>query len=540
MVSPEVRGAPRVWADARTHGLSAAGARRGVAVILLLGFAWRMVGLTAQSFWRDEVDVIFLATRPLEQVLAMFVSPAQNGVLYLLLLRPWFRWVGTSEFALRYTSVLFGTVALALLWQVARRLLPGWRRADLGNMPLVTVLLLAFHPYQVWYSQEGKMYAAVVALTLLSAWTWLRAMARGRGWDWLAYLVATTVAIYTHLLTALMIPLHGLWFLLAWPLNRRRWKGYLLAASGFVLPYLPLIWWQWHYLTSLDYNTGYAFTPFDQVVRVLLLDHSRGVLPTVPTLWLVPVFFLFLASLVVGMGELGLAEQEADDPDPLLPVAAWSRWAILVSWVVVPVLLIHGVSLIKPIFVDRYVIWIGPAVVMLLALGVAAVWHNAGRLGTPLAGGLMALVVALWLVVGWQQVHTPLKTQLRQAVSYVAERRQPNELLILQIPHAQWAYRYYTSDFGPDPSAGSEERLAPWMEGLWTQNGLPDDQARAEVDRVMRERTQGYRAAWVILTEARMWDPRGLMVEWLDTHGRLVEQRIFHQVEVRRYEFPAR
>ncbi len=517
---------------------SAPGIRGTVAGILWLGFTWRMVGLTAQSLWRDEVDVVFLATRPLEQVLAMFVSPAQNGVLYLLLMRPWFRLVGTSEFALRYTSVLFGTVALALMWQVARKLLPGWRRKDLGNMPLWAVVFLAFHPYQVWYSQEGKMYALVVALALLAGWSWLNAMHRGGAVRWLGYLLATTTSIYTHLLTALMIPLHGLWFLLAWPLNRLRWRGYLLALLGFVLPYLPLIWWQWHYLTSLDYQTGYPFTPFAQVIRILLLDHSRGVLPTVPALWLVPLFFLALAGLVVGLVELSAPVGGAGDP--LLPVPGWVRWAILVTWLVLPVLLLHGVSLVKPLFVDRYVIWIGPAAAMLMALGVEAVRRNAGRSGALLAGGLVGLVLVLWLWVGWQQIRVPLKTQLRDAVTYVARHREPGELLILQIPHAQWAYRYYTSDFGPDPYQGSEERLAPWMEGLWTQNGLPDEVARAEVDRVLRDRLRGHASAWVVLTEAEMWDPRGLMVEWLDAHGRLVDRQRFHQVEVRRYLLQAR
>ncbi len=512
---------------------SAPGIRGAVVALVWLGFTWRMVGLTAQSLWRDEVDVVFLATRPLEQVLAMFVSPAQNGALYLLLMRPWFQLVGTGEFALRYTSVLFGTLALALMWQVARRLLPGWRRTDLGNMPLWAVAFLAFHPYQVWYSQEGKMYALVVALALLSAWSWLNAMDRGGILRWGGYLLATTVAIYTHLLAVLLIPLHGVWFLLARPLNRARWRGYLLALLGFVLPYLPLIWWQWHYLTSLDYQTGYPFTPFAQVVRILLLDHTRGVLPTVPTLWLVPLFFLALAGLVVGLVEL--RTPGVRDSGPLLPVAGWVRWAFLVTWLVLPVLLLHGVSLVKPLFVDRYVIWIGPAVAMLMALGVEAVRRNAGRLGALLAGGLVGLAVALWLWVGWQQTRVPLKTQLREAVTYVAGRRSPGELLVLQIPHAHWAYRYYTSDFGPDPYRGSEERLAPWMEGLWTRNGLPDEQARAEVDRMLRERTRGHDSLWVILTEAEMWDPRGLMVEWLDAHGRLVDRQSFHQVEVRRY-----
>ena len=522
-------------AMAERQAITKGGERAALLLLILAAFAWRLAGLTQQSLWRDEVDVIWLTLRPLRETISMFVSPAQNGPLYFLLLRPWFALAGTSEYALRYTSALISLLAIGLIWQVARRLLPGSGRLTLANTPLLAALLLALNPYQLWYSQEGKMYALVVVLTLASTWAWLEAMRLGSRRRWLLYLVVTSLCIYTHLLSALIVPIHFVWFLLAHPLNRQRWRGYALAVSGFVLPYLPLIWWQWHYLTTLDYQTGYAFTPFADVVRVLLLDHAGAALAQHSIYWIVPVVFLVLGGLLVGASEGESAEETEFFTKTRFLMAPALRAGMLAVWLVGPVLLLYGVSTVKPLFVDRYLIWIGPAFVLLLALGLRVVHNSGGRWAQLGAGVLLLFVVGLWTVNGWQQTVTPNKTQLRQAIAFVAEQRQPDQLLILQIPHTHYAWRYYTSDFGSDPFSDSETRLAPWAEGLWTQNGLPDEQARAEVDASMQRMTADFAEAWVILVEAGSWDGRRLMDDWLDEHATLAEQQTFHGIEAHRY-----
>jgi len=225
-----------------------------ILLILLAAFAWRLQGLDTQSLWRDEVDAIYFAVRDLPETLSMFVQAGQNGALYFLSLRPWFRLVGTSEFALRYPSAFFGLLSLPLLWQITRVLLPTQTQQDeiysralladplpppqhptslypmgrqptpkpsvetvprrdhwlafISDLPLLAMLFFSVNPYQLWYSQEGKMYSLVTCLALFAGWYWLRGIDRG-GWQpWLAYLITMSLAIYSHLLMILMIPLH--------------------------------------------------------------------------------------------------------------------------------------------------------------------------------------------------------------------------------------------------------------------------------------------------------------------------------------------
>lgn len=513
--------------------------RIGLLLLILAAFGWRVQGLDAQSLWRDEVDAIFFATRPLAETASMFVSAGQNGPLYFLALRPWFGLVGTSEFALRYPSVLGGTVAVVLIWQVTRQLLPlaahpagnvEGARPGHSSLAWLAALFMAANPYQLWYAQEGKMYAIITALVLLATWCWLQGVGRGGFRPWFVYWLTLTLGMYTHLLLILVFPLHFVWFWLVWPVSRAHWRGYFGALAGLTLPYLPMVWWQWRMLTSTVQLTGFSFTPPVEMARTLLYNHSRGFMPLYDTIWMTPIFFLGAAGLLLGWGEI--ARRDSAMP---LKLAGWRRFALTVSWVMLPVLGIYLMSLRQPIFTDRYVIWIAPALMMWLATGVIAVQRYVPWIGSGLATLLLLYVIGFWLAAGWQQKTLPTKYDLRGGVTYIAQRRSPDALLILQIPHMEFAYRYYTSDFGPRPFADSEARLAPWMGGLWTNNGWPDDAAWHEVQWQMAAQTAGFDDVWLLSSEVEMWDARHLMNRWLNEQGSLVEQADFHGVQVRRF-----
>ena len=386
------------------------------------------------------------------------------------------------------------------------------------------------------------MYALIVAVSLLSARLWLVGMARG-GWRaWAGYVVVTSLGFYTHLFMILHIPLHFAWFLIA----RRHspgWRGYLFALTGLTLPYLPMLVWQWDFVVRADYTTGFSFIPLGQMLRTLIFVHNRGFLAT-HWAWMTPGLLLAVAGLMFSAPRL--------EKSPQTGLSGLRTLALITTWLTVPVLTIYAISLIKPVFVDRYVIWIGPALFLLMALGMQSFsaprppilgesthrspqnWGARGAKGLGLVLGMT--VGAIWLGMGIEQNHTPLKADLRGAVALVESQRQPGDLLILQVPHMAYSYAYYTSDFGPNPFQTQEERLAPWAEGLWTRNGFGLEVAQLEVDRAMQAMTANHNRIWLISSEADLWDPRGLMDTWLDTHLARISSTEFSRVKVMLYE----
>ena len=547
--------------------------------LTMASFGWRIHNLGRQSLWRDEVDAVYFALRDLSATLSMFMDVGQNGALFFLALRPWLQAVGSTEYALRYPSLCFGVLAIPLLWQVARRLVPSRPSSEpqrsntqqdeiaapdhsnepfglrsepigqeeqsasvtydeppslwtltLGNAPLVAAIFFAVNPYQLWYSQEGKMYSLVTLLALLSSWLWLKGISGG-GWkSWLGYLATVSIAMYSHLLMILLIPFHFIWFCVAWPQSRAHWKGYGLALAGLTLPYLPLLAWQWDLLWDGEKRTGFTFTPLLEMLQRVLLDQSKGFMPDTDLVWFAPIFFLGLAGLVVGYLEIHIPPNGS-----LGRLPAWRRYVMVVAWLLVPLASIYVMSLRQPVFTPRYVIWIAPAAAMLMALGLLLVWRNSGALAKPLSVGLLLYIVLFWGVGGWQQKTRTIKYDLRSAVTEIAEARSGDELLIVQIPHMEYAYRYYSSGFGSSPFDGSDERLGRWMGGLWTNHGYPDEQTRAMVDVDMRAATEGVVDIWVMRSEVEMWDARHFMDEWLEKHGELVSSSEYHGTQVRRY-----
>lgn len=474
-----------------------------------LAFALRVTGLTAQSLWRDEVDTLMFATRPLSEALQMFRQPGQNGPLFFLLMRPWLALAGHSEFALRFPSALAGALAVPLGHGLVMRLA--------GRTPAaLTAVLLAAAPYLTWYGQEAKMYAALIVLALVALWLTLDVTRRGGLWRWFLLYGITTAAIYMHILAALLVPVQFLWLVILPGEGRAapRWRsaaGYLAALS---LPYLPLALWQADMLLS-RFMTGHRFVPLDDVFRVLAAVFSLGVLPGQSFLKLLP----FMVALVAGCVLWPLQERAHNGARR---VSAGRLVALLAIWLLLPVLVTYAVSLWTPVFTERYLIWTMPAFLGVMSLGMVAL----ARVWRPLGTLVLAVILTLSLNGVVAQARQPVKADVRAAAGYVARLKQPGDLLIYQIPYIRYTFTYYSSG-----RADPLDAAATWLDGPYTNLGMTE----AEVDTWMSTGIGDAPAVWLIASEAAMWDARGLAEKWLAVHGVVDVEASFTRVAATRY-----
>jgi mannosyltransferase len=494
-----------------------------LAAIVGLAFALRVVGLSFQSLWRDEVDALLFATRPLSALVHAFVEPGQNGPLYFLLLRPWLAMAGQSEVALRFFSALFGVLTVPLVYRLGRRLFPA-----LPWTPLLAALLAATSPYLVWYSQEGKMYALVTFLILLSMDRYLAALEQG-GWQrWLSYVAVTSAACYVHFIGALIVPAQALIFVLNGRRGGyRRWRAWLGSMAALTVPYLPLLIWQLPLLLK-PAATGYSFVPLQTMLLSLFSSYSLGVAESTAP-WLLIPFVVVLMAAGAALAERG-------------------RWrgpsGVLTCWLFVPVAGLFLVTLVRPLYTARYLIFVLPAYIMLTAFGLLA----AARRSRLVASLLLLAILAVngWGL--WLQATTMLKADFRDATGYVARHLDERDLLVFQIPHGRYSFDYYFKPIGKTGAPlGAEARsvsvYVPWVlggsgqayrwaEGLYTNGGM----SWSEVDHRMAEITDGSRVVWLIATEVPMWDTRNLVQGWLEEHGARTAEARFVRVTVYRYE----
>ena len=509
-------------ANGATVVMSARGRRWALVAVIGLAFALRVIGLDGQSLWRDEVDAIRFAQFPLPDLLRTFVTPGQNGPLYFLLLRPWLSLAGQSEFALRFLSLFFGVLAVPLTYRLARELFLSLPQAERDWASLLAAILAATCPYLVWYGQEGKMYSLVVTLALISVYCYLAALRQGRWYYWLAYVAATTAALYVHLVAALLIPVQVLIFALGSWDHRARWKPWVASVAALTLPYLPLLAWQLPALLRVV-DTGYRFFPLNEMLLSLLADYNLGVAPSTPV-WAVVFFLALLAAgllLLIRVPKTGLRR-----------TALW----VLLCWLVVPLLAFFLITLRRPMFTTRYLIFVLPAYLLLLAAGVVAVGHRS----RPLAALSLAALLAFYGWGLWSQARAPLKTDFRTATYHVIERLAQEDLVLFQIPYGRHSFDYYVERWSdlhqgklPSPLVGGSYR---WAEGLYTNAGMTPGEAAQQ----MAGATGKSAVVWLVATETSMWDARGLVQGWLDEHATLDNRAEFNRVTVYRYLLPAR
>lgn len=490
--------------------------------LLTVAFAVRVLTLTAQSLWRDEVDALRFATAPWPELLSTFTRPGWNGPLYFAVLRGWIALTGQSEFALRYLSLLLGVIAIALAFALARRLAG-------VIVAILCSVFFAISPYFIWYSQEVKMYTLILAMATLAIYALRRAVQTNRAVWWATVVVTTSVAFYSHILAALLIPVEMI-LALVWGLGtrgQRWWIGALASFACLTLPYLPLLRWQWP-LVFTPAQTGYTFYPFQDMLLVMLNGFSTGISGQ-----LVNVAY----ELVARASALWIGSRPSDvtvDSGLVYTMPLWpaglllvvglviseTRWrdkAALLVWLLLPPLALYLISLNRPIFTDRYLIWIGPAFYLAVALGVTAFW----RLARPI--GAIALIAALGVAAmgTYFQASTPIKSDLRGVARHLDAHYAPGDLIIFQIPYIHYTFDYYY------------HKPYDWAEGLFTNYGMSD----AEVDAQMRRQVTSRKTVWLVASEMEMWDSKLQVWKWLESHARRQEATVFAQVVLYRYEF---
>jgi hypothetical protein len=166
-------------------------------------------------------------------------------------------------------------------------------------------------------------------------------------------------------------------------------------------------------------------------------------------------------------------------------------------------------------FVDRYLIWIGPAFYLLLARGFDQLW----RQSSYLSGICLAAMLALNCWGVWAQSVEPLKSDFRTAAAHVRQHRLPGELILFHISYVRQTFEYYYGDSSPAADGvATDERTTP-----------------EAVDAAMRQRLAGYDVVWLVLSEPEMWDQRGMTVAWLDAHGTLLMRADLARVSVVQY-----
>ncbi|GAA2904771.1 hypothetical protein [Streptomyces mexicanus] len=410
--------APR--GESTREGRAAAAVPAAVPAALALAVGWW--GIDRQgSMWRDESVTYQVAHRTLADTWHLLGHiDAVHGLYYLILHGVFAVWDGGGLPALRLPSVLGTAVAAAGVGTIGARL-AGNRCGVLAGTCYVLL------PVTQQYAQEGRSYALVTAAVTWATYVFVRTACttrarertgqaagatRARGWA--AYAALLTLACWLHEFAVLALTAHALtlWRLRVPRRVRRGWAG---AAAVVLAALLPLA-----------------------VVSARQADRQLGWLGRPgPALWLQYAAVAGVCALLARwlLAAPGPADAQADRRT-LVRLGLWLA--------VAPAGVLMTASLVKPWYVDRYVIYGMTGAALLAGLALDRAITRCARLTAgvrALVAGL-ALAAAMAVLVPWSlAVRSPESRKddvvaVARAVRHVA--RPGDAVLFLPARRREW------------------------------------------------------------------------------------------------------
>ncbi len=535
--------------------------------LILLAWGLRLYRLEAQSLWYDEAvtaDVVQLGLERLTRWTADDIQPP----FYYYLLAGWVGLAGSGEWSLRFPSAWCGLLAVPLAYALGRRLFA--RGGDWGRWAAFLAAAFAcLSPLYIYYAQEARMYALLTALGLLMAVflvDWLHTPLRQeqRRDRWLAMIATGIAAIYTHYYAFFLVFAFAVYFLAVWSRRRPRLVGVeaLIALVSLAVAYFP--WFPFvmnRYQADASYWRGTL--KLGEALRHTFINFTLGETVLEPVA--VRLLWGFGPILIIGVAALlwqGGSPAAPATPPPTgrrrvtstprsarATIASRARPAFripfnllfLLCYLVIPVIAILAFSYRNPKFNPRYLMLASPALLLLMAGGIARLASmplsspprgerrgvgGRERLLSVLPTALCVLFIGAAFLYADYNLYADrrfTKPDFRGAVAYVQANRRPDEAVLLVSGHLSPAWDYY--------APGSERTRLPDMDVLDTNRVLGYGVA-ADLERALAGKT----GAWLVLWQDEVIDPLGVVDELLTRAGTEPpqEHRFWH-VRVRHY-----
>lgn len=387
-----------------------------VALLTALAAALRALHLGARSLNLDEGFSVFLARASTGEFWGFVRHGEFNMLLYYTTLRS-VAGGATTEAGFRLLSVLFGVATIPVLYWLGRRLYS-------AGAGLTAAALFAIHPYAVAVSQVARSYALLVLLAALSSLLFLM-LVEAPSWRLsLAYAVAAACAVYSHLFAVLVIAAHIVWLL---AVGRRRTSLTVVGAFGFTAVLLvPGLYMLCHATTApIAWVAPLSLGQIASVLYALTLSRGRCLL------------FVLLWAIA------GWAAVRSDE------MGARRNDAFVALWLFLPVAITVGMSMVRPVLVERYLVVSLPASVLLAARGLQYLWERLRP-----AAVVLALLIALYSASSLRFYfrHPEFDGNWRGVVAYVLNYAAAGDVVVIQ-PYTRFTYDFYAEQLHPTNGA---------------------------------------------------------------------------------------
>jgi mannosyltransferase len=460
-----------------------------LATLLAVALAVRLYRIESESIWFDESVTYMSLDRagPMEY----FRAEAENDPLavpvYFGSAYVWYKLGFTSVVGVRMLSVLAGMLGIVVIYFFGRRLF-----GHMGGMTAALCMSLA--KLQIYMSQEIRNYAFTMLFAAVAMYALHEALQTGRRRWWAINVAANGLLCLTHFLAVILVFAEGVYLLAAPPRKTRRTGAWGIAHLPFLL-FIPI----WIHLVARDtiddaaswigwQPLGRAFKAYYFVFAGSLQD-AMDFIRVLP--FGIPVqHILGSGTMIAGAGFVAYCAwvwlRKRDSAQGYsLPSAG-----LLLVWLFVPPATLFIVArLVRPCFIERYVLYSALALFLVVGGALAALPKKSWQYA---AFAFLAAVYAGNLV----DYPRPLRYDFASTGAVLREEFAPGEHVHMCFANSLLPIQYYAG-VPPEAIVGEEEFVQPaiaealggtrtWMwfidvptrwehekiEALMTQNGV--------------------------------------------------------------------
>lgn len=405
-----------------------------------------------QSLWRDEAFSILVAEKPISFILKnlTFEPP-----VYYILLHYWIRVFGTSEIAVRSLSLLGFTLATIVVI--------AWSEKFFRKHWLlwITPLLFFTNPMLLYYAFEVRTYGWYTFFAVLSFFSYSET-------KWRLWVIATVLGFYTHTYFLFLFAAEVLHWLV---LHRKKLtKPLTLIHEPMVASSLLIISTMLPWLLRIAKDVGTLKQSWYFPVNFNLVGSVLGnmYLGYEGTPWYLWGFTANLSLFLLVIFFFAVYKK-----------ATRARNTLFLFSALVPLTIVIGVSFIKPLFVNRYLIGVTVAEVFLVAFAIEALKPAWLQKLLAFSFFLFAFSFNIW----YPSQHA--KLNIRATIMEINALKGKNDVILAQSPLILFETMYYAKDQSRVFLYNPQEIPFPWYVGgvLVTDNlmtaSLPEYPTRA-------------------------------------------------------------
>jgi len=369
-----------------------------------------------QSLWRDEAFSILTAERPLSFFLPKLTF---EPPVYYTLLHFWIKLFGNSEIATRSLSFLAFAVSCFIVIEWADKLFKkSW-------LSVLLPLIYFANPMLVYYAFEVRTYGVYMFFATLS----LYAYSQKR---WKLFAVATILGFYTHTYYMFLFAAQILHYLLVNAkklMTKHAWTKTvsdpaIKSISFSILCIAP--WIVRVILESAKLKNSWYFPVNINLVKSVLGNMFLGYEGTPWYMW---NYTAILSIVLLGFCIVSFINKKTRQRNGLFLLSIF-----------IPLAIVIGVSFIKPLFVNRYLIYVTIAEVFTIVFALEAVKNKY----IQIALGITILLGEVWFNT-WYPLQHP-KTPIRDTIVLINNLRGKDDVIYATSPLILFESIYYSNN----------------------------------------------------------------------------------------------